>query len=64
MRLPAEGITAPPQNEIGESCPWPWDPIQFKGAPIGMYHCPYCGAMVIVGVDHVDYNPNDPGEEE
>jgi len=24
------------------------------GDPIGQYHCPYCGAMVIAGVPHPD----------
>jgi len=27
-------------------------PEELKGAPIGMYHCPDCGAMVIAGVPH------------
>lgn len=26
-----------------------------KGQPIGMYHCPYCGAMVLAGQRHLDY---------
>ncbi len=47
-------ITAP-LNEAGERCPWPWDPQQLTGAPIGQYHCPYCGAMVMAGVPHLDY---------
>lgn len=46
-----------PFNELGEECQWPWDPPQLKGAPIGMYHCPYCGAMCLAGTDHVDYGP-------
>lgn len=45
-----------PLNEMGERCPWPWDPQQLVGAPLGQYHCPYCGAMVIAGVEHIDYN--------
>ncbi len=52
--LPIPGIDGP-TNEMGEPCPWPWDPIQLKGAPIGQYHCPYCGAMVLAGMDHLDY---------
>lgn len=48
-------ITAP-LNEEGERCPWPWDPQQLAGAPIGQYHCLYCGAMVMAGVPHVDYS--------
>lgn len=47
-------ITAP-LNEEGERCPWPWEPEQLVGAPLGMYHCPYCGAMVIAGIKHLDY---------
>lgn len=47
-------ITAP-LNELGERCPWPWDPQQLTGQAIGQYHCPYCGAMVLAGVEHIDY---------
>lgn len=48
-----------PTNEMGETCPWPWDPQQLKGAPLGQYHCPYCGGMVIAGVPHPDYRESD-----
>jgi len=44
-----------PLNENGERCPWPWDPQQLKDAPIGQYHCPYCGAMCLAGLPHPDY---------
>lgn len=54
IRLPNDEIQGP-VNEEGEPCPWPWDPIQLKGAPLGQYHCPYCGAMCMAGMDHVDY---------
>lgn len=54
-------ITAP-RNESGERCPWPWDPEQMTDAAIGMYHCPYCGAMVIAGLPHVDYSTEDQFE--
>jgi hypothetical protein len=47
-------ITAP-LNQAGERCPWPWEPQQLTGAPLGLYHCPYCGAMVLAGMEHVDY---------
>lgn len=47
-------ITAP-LNEMGERCPWPWDPQQLLGQPLGQYHCEYCGAMVIAGIPHLDY---------
>lgn len=48
-------VTAP-LNEAGERCPWPWEPQQLIGVPLGQYHCLYCGAMVIAGVRHVDYS--------
>jgi hypothetical protein len=48
-----------PYDEEGNECPWPWDPIQLAGAPLGQYHCPYCGAMVLAGMDHVDYGADD-----
>ena len=44
-----------PLTSDGERCPWPWDPQQLVGAPMGQYHCPYCGEMVLAGVPHVDY---------
>lgn len=47
-------ITAP-LNEMGERCPWPWEPEQLIGAPLGQYHCGYCGAMVMAGIKHLDY---------
>jgi hypothetical protein len=36
------------------SCPH--DPKTLTGAPIGMYHCPLCGDMVVAGMDHPDYS--------
>lgn len=54
IELPRDDIKGP-CNELGEPCPWPWEPQQLKGAPIGMYHCPYCGAMVLAGMLHLDY---------
>lgn len=44
-----------PHNELGEVCPWPWEPQQLLGVPLGMYHCPFCEAMVVAGVPHPDY---------
>lgn len=29
---------------------------QYIGAPIGMFHCPLCGEMVLAGMPHPDYN--------
>jgi hypothetical protein len=54
IELPAPGIRGP-LNEEGQVCPWPWEPQQLVGLPLGQYHCPYCGAMVIAGVPHLDY---------
>lgn len=51
-------ITAP-INEMGERCPWPWDPQQLVGAPLGQYHCPYCGGMQVAGVEHLDWTDMD-----
>ncbi len=28
------------------------DPRLYKGYPVGMYHCPECGEMVVSGVEH------------
>lgn len=36
-------------------CPWPFEPWQLYGAPLGQYHCPYCGSMVLAGMEHLDY---------
>jgi hypothetical protein len=44
-----------PLNEMGEECPWPWEPQQLKGAPLGQFHCSYCGGMVIAGIPHPDW---------
>lgn len=32
-----------------------FDPTQITG-PIGMFHCPECGEMVLAGVPHLDYS--------
>jgi hypothetical protein len=29
-------------------------PEDLLGQPIGMYHCPDCGAMVVAGIPHPD----------
>lgn len=55
-------ITAP-INENGERCPWPWEPQQLVGAPLGQFRCSYCGAMCVAGMEHLDYTGetfNDP----
>jgi hypothetical protein len=48
-----------PLNENGERCPWPWEPQQLGMAPLGQYHCPYCLAMVVAGMEHLDYAEDD-----
>jgi len=44
-------------DDLGEPtrCPFPIDPLFLIGQPIGMYHCPYCGSMVLAGAPHLDY---------
>lgn len=32
--------------------PCDFDPVPYKGQPIGMFHCPYCGEMVLAGLPH------------
>jgi hypothetical protein len=46
----------------GEECPWPWEPQQLAGAPMGQYHCGYCGEMCIAGMEHTDYRGVDWGD--
>lgn len=46
-----------PYNEEGERCPFPWVPERHLGTATGMFHCPYCGAMVLAGKPHIDYGP-------
>jgi len=35
------------------------DPRQYAGMPIGMYHCPECGEMVVAGCEHPKYRLDD-----
>lgn len=46
--------TEAPLNELGEPCPWPWEPQQLVGVPLGQYHCGYCGGYAMAGVPHFD----------
>ena len=41
-------------------CSCPGKPELLVGKPIGMYHCEYCGTMVIAGLPH----PSDKAVEE
>lgn len=36
--------------------PCDFDPEPLKGVPLGMFHCPYCGEMVLAGAEHPDYD--------
>jgi hypothetical protein len=56
LDLSARFDISAPHNEQGERCPWPWEPQQLGGAPLGQMHCSYCGAMVVAGVPHFDYS--------
>ena len=40
-----------PAPEKARTCPHREECLSLKGAPIGMYHCPICGEMVLAGVD-------------
>jgi hypothetical protein len=51
-----------PINELGERCPWPWEPQQLVNAPLGQYHCSYCGGMQCAGVPHIDWSDFDEAE--
>lgn len=33
----------------------PEDPERLAGAPIGMYHCPWCGCMQVAGWEHLPH---------
>jgi hypothetical protein len=53
--LPRDDIEGPLVDDgSGEVCPWPWEPQQLVGVPMGMYHCGYCGSMCVAGVPHPD----------
>lgn len=62
--FPHESIWGP-LNEYGGECPWPWEPQQLVGVPMGQYRCGYCYAMCVAGVPHSDFTPgwdDDPPE--
>lgn len=42
-----------PYVEERKKCPY--DPRELAGAPIGQYHCPECGEMVLAGMEHPDW---------
>lgn len=59
LNLATDMTISAPLNEEGERCPWPWEPQQLVGAPLGQFHCSYCGAMVLAGIPHLDYSDID-----
>lgn len=42
----------------------PFNPIIYKNEPMGMFHCPWCGEMVLAGIEHPDYGLLDWDEDE
>lgn len=36
---------------MNQNCPNYLENEWLRGQPIGMYHCPYCGEMVLAGLD-------------
>jgi len=36
--------------------PCPENPMRFLYAPLGMYHCPACGCMVMAGMPHTPHD--------
>lgn len=56
ISFPHESIWGP-LTEYGGECPWPWEPQQLAGVPMGQYRCPYCMAMCIAGMPHSDFTP-------
>ena len=44
-----EGLLESMQQDLP---PCTYDPSPLKGVPIGMFHCPECGEMVVAGMEH------------
>ena len=43
--------------EAGDGCKkCSYDPKPLLGQPIGQFHCPECGEMVLAGMEHPDYS--------
>lgn len=58
LELPHPDIEGP-INELGEPCPWPWEPQQLVGVAMGQYHCGYCGGMQVAGIPHLNWTKED-----
>jgi hypothetical protein len=51
------------RDEVNTSEKCPFDPTTVHGA-IGMFHCRWCGEMLVAGMPHPDYHlMNDPNWE-
>lgn len=35
-----------------------YDPVPLAGLPLGMFHCPDCGCMILAGVPHPPCDPD------
>lgn len=38
-----------------------YDPVPLAGKPLGMFHCPKCGCMVMAGMPHPPCDPTECG---
>jgi hypothetical protein len=56
LRASVEGVIRDLDASIAGVCPE--NPEALRGAPIGAYHCPYCGCMVVAGFN---LHPHDDG---
>lgn len=51
-------MTAPEGRALpGVVCSY--DPRPLAGQPIGMFHCPECGCMVLAGMEHPPCDPDE-----
>ena len=55
MNAMAARVAAMPDAELDrliqeDQCPY--EPEHLIGVPLGMFHCPLCGEMVVAGIDH------------
>ena len=43
-------------RQVALACEWKcgYDPKPLLGSPLGMFHCPECGAMQLAGLPHID----------
>ena len=46
---------------MSDDCPY--EPQHLLGVPLGMFHCPLCGEMVVAGVPHPRQTPPYTDEE-